>query len=119
MQLATAHLIPLAILFVQPFASAQAFEGDCSPRIVQDETTFPMRSQLRGQEGTVFMDVLIDEQGRPANVHLVESSGYLLLDSAAQRSVISHWQFDISACERKDLPIRRRIAVEYRNDEYR
>lgn len=118
MKPATAHIIALAILFA-PLASVAASEGNCSPRIVQDETTFPMRSQLRGQEGTVFMDVLIDEQGRAANVYLVDSSGYLLLDSAAKRSVLTYWQFDVSACERKDLPIRQRIAVEYRNDEYR
>jgi TonB family protein len=91
----------------------------CTPRIVNGDTTFPMRSQLRGQEGTVFLEVTVDERGRPANVQLVDSSGYRLLDRAAERSVLDHWEFDVSGCARKDLPIKHRVAVEYRNEEYR
>jgi len=90
----------------------------CDPRLVQDDTTFPMRSQLRGQKGVVFMDVVVDESGRAASVDLVDSSGYRLLDRAARESVLQNWQFDVSTCERKDLPVTHRIAVEYRNDVY-
>lgn len=90
----------------------------CDPNIVQDDTAFPMRSQLRGQKGVVYMDVVVDEHGKAASVDVVDSSGYRLLDRAARRSVIANWQFDVSNCERKDLPITHRIAVEYRNEEY-
>jgi TonB family protein len=91
----------------------------CEPKIVSGDTAFPLRSQLRGQEGVVFMDVTVDSHGRAADVELVTSSGYLLLDRAAEHSVLDSWEFDVSACERKDLPIKHRVAVEYRNDEYR
>lgn len=99
--------------------TAQASSNHCQPRILNEDVSFPMRSQLRGQQGTVFIDVTIGEQGEPAGVRVIESSGYRLLDRAAARSALERWTFDVSACERKDLPITQRIAVEYRNDEYR
>ncbi len=102
------------------FTSANTSLADaCDPQVIQDDTSFPIRSQVRGQQGVVFMDVLIDQRGRAADVEVVDSSGYRLLDRAAQESVLTSWQFDISNCERKDLPITHRVAVEYRNDEYR
>lgn len=116
MNSAPAHTLTLAILSLSA-AAPQAF-ADCSPRVLRNETLFPERAELRGQEGTVLLDVVIDEQGAPAEVYVVDSSGYRLLDGAAEKSVRATWQFDVSGCERKDLPITQRIAVEYRNDEY-
>jgi hypothetical protein len=49
---------------------------------------------------------------------LRQSSGFRLLDRAADKSVRDNWIFDISNCERKDLPVNHRIAVEYRNPEH-
>lgn len=113
-------LVSLAILAtVSSSLSTAALAEDCQPRVVQGDATFPLRAQVRGQAGTVFMDVTVDSDGRPADVRIVDSSGYRLLDRAAEQSVREQWQFDVSACERKDLPITHRIAVEYRNDEYR
>ncbi len=113
-------LISLTVLAtVSNALPSTATAADCRPQAVTKDTTFPMRSQLRGQEGTVFLDVTVDGQGHPAQVHIVDSSGYRLLDKAAEQSVLEGWEFDVSACERKDLPVTHRIAVEYRNDEYR
>jgi TonB family protein len=114
-------LISLTALaaFASNALPTDASADTCQPKIVTGDTSFPMRSQLRGQEGTVFMDVTVDAHGRAADVHLVDSSGYRLLDRAAEQSVLEGWEFDVSACERKDLPIKHRIAVEYRNEEYR
>lgn len=114
-------LISLTVLAAS-FSSLAPLAGaadSCEPKLVTGDTSFPMRSQLRGQQGTVFLDVTVDAHGRAADVTLVDSSGYRLLYQAAERSVLEGWEFDISACERKDLPITHRIAVEYRNDEYR
>ena len=106
--------IPLAL-------SAPAFATDsgCEPHAITSSTAFPMRSQLRGQEGIVYLNLKIDEHGRVASTQLEQSSGYRLLDQAARHSVLKDWVFDISGCERKDLPADRVIAIEYRNDEYR
>ena len=91
----------------------------CDPHVLDSPTKFPLRSQLRGQAGTVYLDVRIDHSGRVASTDLIQSSGYRLLDRAARESVAKDWRFDVSDCVRKDLPATQRVAVEYRNDEYR
>ena len=98
--------------------TAAAADGACAPHVIQSQTAFPKRSQLRGHEGTVFIDVVVDENGRAQKADLQRSSGYRLLDRAATRSVLDNWVFDISTCARKDLPIIHSVAVEYRNDLY-
>ena len=102
-------------LLQAPIASADA---TCKPHLVQKATSFPLGSQLRGQEGTVYMNVTIDENGRAQRADLNRSSGYRRLDRAATRSAVENWVFDVSACERKDLPVTHVVAVEYHNDSY-
>lgn len=99
--------------------AATSADEACSAQVLEGETKFPMRSQLRGQQGTVYLSVIVDENGRARDAQIERSSGYRLLDRAATESVLDHWVFDISQCVRKDLPITHRVAVEYRNDEYR
>ncbi|HEU4485539.1 MAG TPA: energy transducer TonB [Povalibacter sp.] len=111
------RLYTLAIAIASAMISAAA--GACDPRIVTTPTDFPMRSQLRGQQGVVALDLTIDASGRVASTQLVQSSGHRLLDRAARESALNEWQFDVSDCARSDLPINRHISVEYRNDEYR
>ena len=98
-----------------PIASADA---SCKPSLIQKETSFPLGAQLRRQEGTVYMNVVIDENGRAQRADLQRSSGYRKLDRAATRSAVENWVFDVSACERKDLPVTHVVAVEYHNDTY-
>ncbi len=103
------------------FMSLPAFAATdtaCQPHVIESPTTYPMRSQVRGQEGIVYIDVKIDASGRAASTELQRSSGYRLLDRAAQQSVKNNWVFDISDCVRKDLPATHRVAVDYRNAEY-
>ena len=96
----------------------QAHAGSCGLLTLQSPTVFPLRSQLRGQSGTVVIEVSVDANGRATGVQLLQSSGHRLLDRAAADSVRKSWQFDTSGCERNDLPATRTVAVEYRNDEY-
>ena len=110
-----ATLAAAAALLTAPLASA---DTTCKPHLVQKETSFPLGSQIRGQEGTVYMNVTIDENGRAKSADLNRSSGYSKLDRAATRSAVQNWVFDVSACERKDLPITHVVAVEYHNDSY-
>jgi len=99
-------------------AAVSAADTTCRPRLIQKETSFPLGAQLRGQEGTVYMNVVIDENGRAQKADLQRSSGYRKLDRAATRSAVDNWVFDVSACERKDLPVTHVVAVEYHNDAY-
>jgi TonB family protein len=110
-----ATLAAATALLTAPLASA---DTACKPHLIQKQTSFPLGSQLRGQEGTVYMNVTIDENGRARSADLNRSSGYRKLDLAAKRSAVENWVFDVSACERKDLPVTHVVAVEYQNDSY-
>lgn len=101
-----------------PLSHAAEVVAACEPQLLQEETSFPERAQLRGQKGIVVMDVVVDVSGHAAQADVVDSSGYRLLDRSAEQSALDHWHFDVSSCERKDLPVTRRVAVEYRNEEY-
>jgi TonB family protein len=99
-------------------ASVASADATCKPRLIDKQTSFPLTAQLRGQEGTVYMNVVIDENGRAQRADLQRSSGYRKLDRAATRSAVDNWIFDVSACERKDLPVTHVVAVEYHNNSY-
>jgi TonB family protein len=94
-------------------ASVASADTTCKPRLIERQTSFPLTAQLRGQEGTVYMNVVINENGRAQRADLQRSSGYRKLDRAAARSAVDNWVFDVSACERKDLPVMDVVAVEY------
>jgi TonB family protein len=98
--------------------SVASADDTCKPQLVQKATSFPLSAQIRGQEGTVYMNVTVDETGRAQRADLNRSSGYRRLDRAATRSAVENWVFDVSACERKDLPVTHVVAVEYHNDTY-
>lgn len=99
-------------------ASVASADSSCKPHLLQKETNFPLSAQLRGQEGVVYMNVVIDESGRAQSADLNRSSGYRRLDRAAARSAVDNWVFDVSTCERKDLPVTHVVAVEYHNNSY-
>ena len=103
-------------LFLPTLATADAA---CDPHVLHSPTQFPMRSQLRGQSGVVYLNVTVDENGRATRTVLERSSGHRLLDYAARESVQNEWRFDVSTCARKDLPATQVVSVEYRNEEYR
>jgi TonB family protein len=100
-------------------ALAPAATSTCDPHVLSSPTKFPLRSQLRGQQGIVYLNVSVDENGRVTDARLARSSGHRLLDRAATRSVLADWVFDVSDCVRKDLPATDVVAVDYRNEEYR
>jgi len=68
-------------------------------------------------KGTVLINVTLDAQGRATGAGVERSSGHLLLDLAAKRSVLEKWQFDVSHCAHT-FPATHQVAMEYRNEEY-
>lgn len=113
-------LIPtgLAILAATSLiAAAPTIAAACGMRVIQGETDFPERSQLRGHKGTVLINVTLDANGRATNAEIERSSGHAVLDRAATRSVLAKWQFDTSHCDHA-WPAVHQVAVEYRNEEY-
>ncbi len=107
----------LAILAATTAIPATTYSAGCGMKVVQSDTDFPMRSQLRGQKGTVFINVTLDANGHATGAEVERSSGHLLLDLAAQRSVLGKWQFDVSHCDHS-FPATHQVAVEFRNEEY-
>ena len=107
----------LAILAASTSISATPLADPCGMRVVQSATEFPMSSQLRGQKGTVLINVTLDHSGRATSAEVERGSGHLLLDLAAKRSVLNKWQFDVSHCNHS-WPATHQVAVEYRNEEY-
>jgi len=53
---------------------------------------YPRQAKLRNQEGTVLLQALVDAHGQTEQVRIVQSSGYHLLDYAAEKAV-SRWEF--------------------------
>lgn len=97
--------------------ASTAYSAACGMRVVQSDTDFPERSQLRGHKGTVFLNVTLDANGSATDAEVARSSGHLPLDLAAKRSVLENWQFDVSHCDHA-FPASHQVAVEYRNEEY-
>jgi protein TonB len=48
---------------------------------------YPKESQRRREHGTVLLRVLVDSQGRPAQIQIERSSGFERLDAAAREAV--------------------------------
>jgi protein TonB len=48
---------------------------------------YPRESQRRREHGTVILRVLVDAEGRPAQIRVEQSSGFERLDSAAREAV--------------------------------
>lgn len=69
---------------------------------------YPLLARRRRQEGTVLLAVVIATNGRPADIVLKQSSGFLALDRAALEAV-PHWEFEI----RTTAPVRAEIPVRF------
>jgi len=54
---------------------------------------YPAVARRRNYQGTVRLDVLVDRQGRAAEVRLAQSCGYAMLDRSAVKSV-GQWRFE-------------------------
>ena len=54
---------------------------------------YPKVARRRGYQGTVLLDVLVDQEGRVADLKVLRSSGHKILDKAAMRSVKT-WLFE-------------------------
>lgn len=54
---------------------------------------YPIPELRRGVEGTVLLEILVDEQGLPIEVTIKRSSGHRRLDAAARKHVLAHWRF--------------------------
>jgi len=54
--------------------------------------SYPRRARRKGYEGTVLLEVLVNRNGKVADLRILASSGYAILDRSAVNSVKS-WSF--------------------------
>ncbi|THF67259.1 energy transducer TonB [Pseudothauera nasutitermitis] len=69
---------------------------------------YPLKARRQRAEGKVLLRVLVTEEGRPARVEIIASSGSELLDHAA-REAVERWRF--VAAKRGDSPVEATVVV--------
>ncbi len=74
---------------------------------------YPRRARWKGYEGTVVLDVLVDESGTVKDLKVFESSGYELLDKSALTSV-QKWLFTPGTKDGNPIGVWVRIPVRYK-----
>lgn len=76
---------------------------------------YPILARKRGQQGTVWIDVVVDDSGKQIGVHIFESSGVGQLDRAALAAV-RDWKFLPYRINKVAVVSRLRIPVEFSLD---
>jgi protein TonB len=74
---------------------------------------YPGIARIRGYQGNVLLDVLVNDDGKVDDVKIFRSSGYPILDRAATSSV-KRWLFEPGRVgkEKKDMWVRVPIRFE-------
>ncbi|HSQ84094.1 MAG TPA: energy transducer TonB, partial [Desulfobacterales bacterium] len=74
---------------------------------------YPRIARMRGHQGNVLLDVLVNKDGKVHDLKIFKSSGYPLLDNAAT-STVKHWLFEsgMIGSEKVDMWVRVPIRFE-------
>ncbi len=89
-----------------PVVTTPAFRKPPSP------PKYPRQAKRRNQQGVVLLEALVSDEGETLSVTVVESSGYPLLDRAAERAV-SGWTFQPRVIGSRTVQSRVRIPVNF------
>ncbi len=76
---------------------------------------YPALARKRGYEGVVFLEVLVDEKGFPADIKIAESSGHAILDNAAAKAVAT-WKFEPARKGNIPMPMNVKVPVLFKLD---
>jgi protein TonB len=77
------------------------------------DPTYPPASRRAGEQGTVRLKVLVDTNGRPANVEVSQGSGFARLDQAAVEAV-RKWRFEAATDGSKKIQAYTQVAVTFK-----
>jgi len=69
---------------------------------------YPEMARQRGQEGKTVLLVDVNSQGAPAEIQILKSSGYLLLDKAAITTV---WRWKFIPARKGGLPVPGQVVL--------
>lgn len=73
---------------------------------------YPLQARRRGYQGTVVLEVFVDEQGKAGELRVIDSSGYNMLDDEAVRAVAG-WRFEPGLIGGKPASMWVRIPVRF------
>jgi protein TonB len=84
------------------------------PRFIThpEPPTYPRLARKRGQEGTVYLDIWINQEGQQEKIAVFESSGVAMLDRAALAAV-QKWHFMPYKINGRAVESHIRIPVEF------
>lgn len=108
----------------KPAEDSQPISASASSPVLVDKPAFkvrpsppnyPRKARRRGMEGTVLLEVWLDEDGNQTQQNILQSSGHELLDDAALKAV-RKWQFNQHTINGVALAHRVRIPVRFNLD---
>lgn len=94
-----------------PVASPAPVETTLSYRTAP--LKFPTQAIRQHMHGTVLLRVLVDEQGKPLDVVIEQSSGYALLDRSAREQVLASWLFQPALVDGRQVRAWARVPVSF------
>jgi protein TonB len=74
---------------------------------------FPVQALRQRMSGTVLLRVLVDENGKPVDVVIEQSSGFRLLDNSAREQVLSSWLFQPAVIDGHNVRAWARVPVSF------
>ncbi|WP_154124808.1 energy transducer TonB [Grimontia hollisae] len=99
----------------QTAASSPVLVDKVTFKVRPSQPNYPRMAKRKGMEGTVLLEVWLDENGDQTNLSLLKSSGFDLLDDAAIEAV-RKWQFNSHKENGVALAHRVRIPVRFNLD---
>tara|TARA_R110002167_G_scaffold295060_1_gene499672 strand:- start:280 stop:786 length:507 start_codon:yes stop_codon:yes gene_type:complete len=73
---------------------------------------YPTVARKRGQQGTVWLDIMLDDEGEQRQLSISKSSGVAVLDEAALQAV-ANWEFMPYRINGKSAASRVRVPVQF------
>ncbi|MBW8823889.1 MAG: energy transducer TonB [Xanthomonadales bacterium] len=90
---ATGDVVKPDVPVVEPNVEPRALRGAELAYASAPAPVYPRAAQINGIEGTVILEVTVDEHGKPIAVVIATSSGSRELDRAAREQVLRAWRF--------------------------
>ncbi len=73
---------------------------------------YPRTARIRGYQGNVMLDVLVNKNGTVGDLKVIKSSGYPLLDRAAKSSV-KNWLFEPGMIGKEKVKMWVRVPIRF------
>ncbi|MFC4763957.1 energy transducer TonB [Dyella koreensis] len=94
-----------------PTADAAPIEATLAYR--SSPLTFPSIAIRKHMHGTVLLRVLVNEDGKPVEVSVEQSSGEPVLDRSAREQVLANWRFQPATVQGRAVQAWARVPVSF------